>query len=321
MSKKSTNSVTRDNPFIKAVFDSSKRYMKKHFSDLYYTDNKEFYHYTDNNGLIGILESRGFWLSSPVFLNDREEIYNGVNLTKRLIDRIKKKKRYRNFVSILEIVSSKFDTFDYENIYIASFSLKQDALEQWRAYAKNGEGVCIGFDITKKTYYPHFRSGNLWQLYKVIYDDKLKYWILHSIIFKYYYEHKSDIENRMASDEDYAEGLSKALAMVFINFKNSAFSSEEEIRLVYNLPDVLNLFNRINYRNVNNVIVPYIITSDTKLKDTNKQKFEVDLLPISRIIVGPSIKENITLRSVENFIIKKGYDKTIVQSSSIPYRG
>ena len=40
-------------------------------------DKDEIFHYTDLNGLKGILEGRGFWLSEAKFLNDEEELKNG----------------------------------------------------------------------------------------------------------------------------------------------------------------------------------------------------------------------------------------------------
>ena len=82
----------------------------------------------------------------------------------------------------------------------------------------------------------------------------------------------------------------------------------------------LKLFNKKYYRNVNNVLVPYIRTNDTKL-NKDGELLEVDLLPITTIIVGPTANQDVTMNSIENFVEDIGYSKNIVQRSEIPYRG
>lgn len=306
---------------LRAQFSANKAYMKKYINNMYFLEG-EIFHYTDLNGLQGILESKGFWLSEAKFLNDAEELYNGAKLTKSLIEKLIVKERYSPFKEILLETLAQLKTYDYKNNYIASFSLKSDDLEQWRAYAKNGSGVCIGLDINKKTTYPHFTQSNLWTLRKVIYNDDIKTWILYSIIFKYFYEYKKDIMNGVTYiDNDYIESLTKSLARVYIYFKNKAFESENETRLVYDMGDPLKLFNKKYYRNVNNVLVPYICSNDTKLKNGDGKRLEVDLLPITKIIVGPTVNQDVTTSSIKNFVEDIGYNKSIVQLSEIPYRG
>lgn len=305
---------------LRASFSDSKAYMKKHIHNLYFLKG-EIFHYTDLNGLQGILEGRGFWLSEAKFLNDAEEIYNGVKITKDLIEKLMAKDRYSSFSEILLGTLNKIESHDYTNNYIASFSLKSDDLEQWRAYAKNGSGVCIGFDTDKKTNYPHFLT-QAWMLRKVVYDDKIKIWILHSIIIKYFYEYKKDKLKGVYTDkDDYIKSLTDSLVRIYINFKNKAFESEREVRLVYATNDPLELFNKKYYRNINNVLVPYICTNDSKLKNEDGEKLEIDLLPITKIIVGPTVNQDVTTRSVKNFIKDIGYSADIVKLSEIPYRG
>lgn len=307
---------------LRAQWTAHNRYMKKRMKELYFFED-ELFHYTDMTGLQGILEGRGFWLSEAKFLNDSEELYNGLNLTKKLIARLLQKIRYMPFRQVLETTLTQLEKNDFKNNYIASFSLKADDLEQWRAYAKNGSGVCIGFNVKEKTTYPHFPNSNIWILNRVIYNDEIKLWILHSIIFKYFYEFKKDIQNGLTNldEEDYAISLANSLSRVFIYFKNKAFESEKEVRLVYDMGDPLKLFNKKYYRNVNNVLVPYVCTNDTKLKNSDGIKMGIDLLPISKIIVGPTVNQDVIIESIQNFIEDIGYSKIIVRSSKVPYRG
>jgi hypothetical protein len=308
---------------LRAMFSSQSKYMKKKIDELYFLED-EIFHYTDMDGLHGILKSRGFWLSEAKFLNDSEEIYHGLNLTKMLIGKLLEKARYKSFFSVLEATLVELKNNNFKNKYIASFSLEADNLEQWRAYAKNGAGVCIGFSTKGSGKYPHFSYSNLWKTHRVIYNDKQKLWILHLIIFTYYFEFKKDPQRESSNgllEEEYAHFLAHSLTTVFINFKNKAFEAEREVRLVYDMGDPLNRFNEKHYRNVNNILVPYICTNDTKLKDRDGTKLEVDLLPLSKIIVGPVSNQKIIVESIQNFIEDIGYSDIIVELSKVPYRG
>lgn len=309
---------------LRAQWNSHLRYFRRYAKDIYPME-KTLYHYTDLNGLIGILSGKGFWLSEAVFLNDSEELFNGVNLSISLIDKLINKKRYADFSPILSEVRAKLEKRSFKNNYIASFSLKRDDLEQWRSYASNGNGVCIGFDTAAKTKYPHFEIGNGWQLKKVIYSDKVKVMMLHSIIFKYYWEFKKDILNDNKTidifGDDYIDGLCESLESLFLIFKNPAFSSESEVRLIYNLSDVSDFFKNKRYRVVNNVIVPYVVTSESKLKSSEGEPLSIDNLPVSEIIVGPTIAQKEKVESIKYFLDDLGYSESLVVSSSIPYRG
>ena len=44
-------------------------------------------------------------------------------------------------------------------------------------------------------------------------------------------------------------------------------------------------------------------------------------LPITKIIVGPTVNKDVSTKSVENFVKDIGYSMDIVEPSKIPYRG
>lgn len=306
---------------LRAEFSVQNKYLKKFAQHLFFSQDI-LYHYTDLNGLTGILQNKGFWLSEAKYLNDKEELYNGCNLTIELIESLINKKRYLSFQEVLLKTISLLKNNEFKNYYITSFSSKADDLEQWRAYSKNGNGVCIGFNTKEKTNFPHFMLGPVWMLHKVIYDDNIKCRILHLIIFKYFYEFKQDLEknSKYIDIDDYAESLSQSLIHTFINFKNKAFEQEKEVRLVCKVQDIKRDFYKKNYRIINNIIVPYVCTYEVILNNKDGSKFEVDSLPISEIFVGPIINQEITIESIKNFTSDLGY-KNIVKSSKIPYRG
>jgi len=307
---------------LRAEFSVQNKYLKKFAHYLFFLDDI-IYHYTDLNGLMGILHNKGFWLSEARYLNDKEELYNGRNLTIKLINNLISKKRYSCFKDILLKTIALLEKNEFKGYYIASFSSKADNLEQWRAYSKNGSGVCIGLNIKQKTNFPHFMLGPVWMLHKIVYDDNIKCRILHLIIFKYFYEFKKDLQinSKYIDIDEYAKSLSQSLTYTFINFKHKSFEQEEEIRLVYKAQNLEKDFYKKNYRIANNIIVPYVCSYEIILKNKDGSQLEIDSLPISDIIVGPIINQEIIVESIKNFINDLGYKENIVKNSKIPYRG
>lgn len=306
---------------LRAQWTAQQKYLKKHI-DIFWYKGTEIFHYTDLVGLIGILSNKGFWISDVRFLNDSEEIINGVNLSIEIIKKMFTKNKYKPFQKILEGTIHELTSGAYDNQYICCFSTGCDTLEHWRAYAKNGSGICIGFDLKKNTDYPHFMIGNQYSLQKVIYDDNQKKWILISIIRKYFNEFMRDI-NKHSHDysEDYIESMTNSLSHVFVNFKNKSFGSEQEVRLV-NSSKRVDFYKKKVFRVSNNMIVPYYCTYETKLANSSGQIIEPDKLPVSQIIIGPVASQDATISSIREFIGSLGYDEQVpIIKSRVPYRG
>jgi len=105
------------------------------------------YHYTDDTGLRGILETGKFWLSDIFNLNDPSELKHGYSLAITLL----KRKAANNsvavaeFIKILESFGKSGGNIELANYFICSFSSCGNDLGQWRAYADNGRGYALGF--------------------------------------------------------------------------------------------------------------------------------------------------------------------------------
>ena len=103
------------------------------------------YHYTDSNGLIGILGHMKLWMTHHSFLNDSREIEYGMSLVEKVAKRLKHKLPLDSF----EQWQRQFDGGKYctgDQDYILCFSTNRDQLSQWRAYSDDGTGFAIGFD-------------------------------------------------------------------------------------------------------------------------------------------------------------------------------
>jgi hypothetical protein len=104
------------------------------------------YHYTDAKGALAILQSGRLWFTERVYLNDPTEILYGLKVAHERFEvgvRAKGATIPRDFVSHL---TGEHDLgLSIFGFWVASFSLDGDNLGQWRSYADDGRGVCLGF--------------------------------------------------------------------------------------------------------------------------------------------------------------------------------
>jgi hypothetical protein len=105
------------------------------------------YHYTDANGLKGIIENDEIWFTDYRYLNDPSELRHGVLLAHEAINAalVKAKPANADFLCKMMIDMLTPENFsDHLQFLIACFSRDRDELGQWRAYADNGRGFAIG---------------------------------------------------------------------------------------------------------------------------------------------------------------------------------
>lgn len=311
---------------LNAMSKAASRQVRRH-PEVFYFSRGILYHYTNLQGLLGILSSRGFWLSDVRFLNDDYELIDGAKRAVWVIEQLLLKRRYEPFTAVLESVRTSLSSWDtMEAVYVCSFSRTPDSLEQWRAYGENGSGVCIGFDVDRQTAYPHFLLGNAWDLQEIIYDDQTKNWIILSIIHSYFHHFKLDVlgmgrelaEQRRIAD-DYAEYVSADIMHLLARFKDVSYRSEQEVRLVDS--GHVDFYNARRYRVVGTKIVSYFCTFDTKLRNREGAESKPDNLPVHSIIVGPTARQAVTVASIRSLLSDLGLADVEVIPSRIPYRG
>lgn len=104
------------------------------------------YHYTDANGLKGIIQNEEIWLTDYKNLNDPSEITYGMEVINKLLREIGESSDRRINLFCKMIV----DLFCHENVgttldfFIASLSRNGNDLGQWRGYGDNGLGYALG---------------------------------------------------------------------------------------------------------------------------------------------------------------------------------
>jgi Protein of unknown function (DUF2971) len=106
------------------------------------------YHYTDDVGLRGILETGQLRLTDMFDLNDPSELEHGFSHAVRILN-----EKVAGEPNNSQIFARQFAATVPQgglrasaHYFVCSFSSVGDDLGQWRAYADNGRGYALGFD-------------------------------------------------------------------------------------------------------------------------------------------------------------------------------
>lgn len=106
------------------------------------------YHYSNDVGLQGIIQSGKLWFSDIFGLNDPSELRHGLKVA---IDVLRS--RVTDARPEIATFASQLERFDVDagieaagHFFICCFSGDADDLGQWRAYADDGRGYALGFE-------------------------------------------------------------------------------------------------------------------------------------------------------------------------------
>ncbi len=172
----------------------------------------EIFHYTTNQGLLGILSTKSIWLSGGWNLNDSNE---GKVFVKHL-------RSYAGESPIESIVAelSKLET------YVACFCRHGDLLSQWRGYADDGRGISIGINTSEII--SAIKGSHECLLREVSYADKVDE--LPEKIVK-------TLKALLSHHGSPSEGQLNSISHDIWSVKNAAFREEHEFRLTLSSRD------------------------------------------------------------------------------------
>lgn len=335
----------------------------------------ELFHYTNINGLKGILETQTLWATHYAYLNDSQELKHffedGLFLKEmcgvckeacnqnrdnhKLKEKINQKGGIESFVresvkelllTLKELLIGKDSSGEgLAEPYVACFSTSTDKnvmehglLSQWYQYGRDQE-YAIVFNTQKlKALVAAFgneirREQDAWHcmIGHVVYSSEKKRFIrefdTHLTNIKNFYFDLwtgQDIEQIPELNHVFFD-----LVLCACRYKHWGFSEEKEIRIVIapinksmekiyqteNCP-----FTRMPIHLRTDKAIPYIKLFEKLKSQPNPMK----LLPITRIIVGPSPsaeEKSKRVRSVEIFLEQLGLDDIKVTASDIPFLG
>src|ERR1019366_10351896 len=106
------------------------------------------HHYTDSNGLKGIIESGALRATHVSYLNDASEYLHAVNVLLEKVAQAQAGQRAPLEVELLQEMEPLLKATRAENVnhyFVTCFSEEPNSLNQWRAYGKGEGAFSIGF--------------------------------------------------------------------------------------------------------------------------------------------------------------------------------
>jgi len=290
------------------------------------------YHYTDQKGLIGIIESKKIWATHARYLNDTSEgkivfevlrkVLNDIPGNSTLQDRRKAMTKFQ--AGLKDFVAGL-------NMFVTSFSEDGNRLSQWRAYSGMNGGYSIGFraPYLREVGTAFLEKNNGWlrpdqnPLKRCRYSDENTRQSAPLLSQQGKSESIDSVssegcnpasESKVAyvaqttqSDND----LSSAVLDLVASLKHKGFEEEKEWRIALFIrertnPDVL------KFRPGTSMPAPYL---EIDLQTNARRRIEIE-----RIFIGPCPNPKEAAQSVELLLKSNKIHGVGVLPSGIPYR-
>lgn len=255
------------------------------------------YHYTDVNGLIGIVTSGCIRATHVNRLNDSSENKLGFELVQKYV----RKNMPKASRPLFEKVLSEFQSVD---TYVACYSTENDLLGQWRNYTGTQVGYSLGFDTSQMA----TLDDKLPPLEAVIYDQRIVEILLDSLIKRV----DEFLNNNSFGDIEvgYLLGMVNAmLNIVACITKYPKFEEEKEYRHIYQ-PGKTGLELTPCFKSGRFGLTPYVEIKFLKS----------GYLPLKSVTIGPCQDFNLEFRTLKILLQSKGYGDLEILKSEIPLR-
>lgn len=261
----------------------------------------DLHHYTDVNGLTGIIQRQALWATDIGFLNDSQEMLAGIELIRRRCAQISTFEISNEpLQSAIRELYGRIPEFVQNNLtkrntYIISFSKAGDNLRQWMSYCPKNAGYSIEFDSQKVLV-----DGNIERDKKIVcrleevdyHETKINKILLHERIFNSPDAEVVTIERAMTQ-------LANELFFHSCAVKPKEFYDEQETRLV--IQSNLEKNHDVSFRTRAGVIIPYF-------------EYPIQHSWIKEITIGPNINMSLARKGLETFLEKRSITCAIKES-------
>lgn len=292
------------------------------FPTILKSENSIVWHYTDANGLLGILSTNALFASSTTALNDSQELTYGEDVIRRAWEGFKQTEQVpepcRQFVDkVLE--SALFDSSI--SAYALSASLDGDSLNQWQHYGTSA-GFAVGLQSAERltggrrlvagsssgaAYYEKLMTLG-WN--RVLYDptEQLE---LAARFFPLIMNGTPGSPVTWQETEylsawpEAAEKERVLLRSLACFFKNPAFAAEKEARYI---TEISASMGGPEFRVSGGRLVPF-----ARLQHPAKR------LPIVEVVIGPTA-DGQAHAHVQALLTAMGYPDTSLRPSAVPLR-
>lgn len=296
------------------------------------------FHYTTQEGLLGILRSKKLWLVSSREMNDvTDRFYANLFVTTALFcSNDEEATLLRNNLSAEDILRINMDTLEVP-FYSASFCENNSNEYLWQNYADGNKGVCIEID---DYYFNTYKDKVVKEMYESLDAEDIpeneiiieKREVKYNYPIEYFLDTLKLTKKCCISEKDMnaPDGYTKidfenwlflTLTLLAGTIKAEYFSKEDEVRLLFQ--------NRYTDEYVNKhsmyFLVRYRLTKilkelgvDAEISDGGKRRMELNIDKIfnehliKSITIGDGFSENIQELKVQ--MNQAGLLKTVLQN-------
>lgn len=255
------------------------------------------YHYTDIDGLLGMILTGKIWATHVSRLNDSSEYHHGIRIVPDCV-------RNSMPASSKPLVEKLLSEFKRVETYVASYSTKHDLLSQWRSYSGGKVGYCLGLATDGIA----TLDDSTPLLEPVIYKDSLAQQVISKMVNR--------VDEYLQSNKfgDVEVGfllgmVGGTLANLACTIKHPKFEEENEYRQFYQ-PGAASLQLEQNFRNGRFGLTPYV----------EVPFIEEGRLPLRSVTIGPCQDADLEIYIVKTLLEKHSYLNVEILVSEIPLR-
>lgn len=255
------------------------------------------YHYTDINGLLGMISTGKIWATHISRLNDSNEYHHGIKV---VIDCV----RTTMPTTSKPLIEKLLSEFEKVETYVASYSTQHDLLSQWRSYSGKKIGYCLGLATNGIA----TLDNSTPLLEAVIYRDNQA----QQIISKMLNHVDAYLQNNQFGEVEIGFLLGivgTTLANLACTIKHPKFEEENEYRQFYQ-PDTTSLQLEHKFRIGKFGLTPYI---EVPFKEEGR-------LPLDSITIGPCQDSELEVHVIKMLLERHSYANVEILVSEIPLR-
>ncbi len=189
---------------------------------------EHLFHYTDLDGVEGILSSKSLWMSKFTASNDISEITLAISHFQSFVaSRVSALQEAEG--EFLQEAAAQLDGFRRTNICVASFCEQPDLLSQWRSYGNDGRGIALGFDTRTLLDLAQRNSLRLW---RCVYDQALHVRISNDLVTMLLESFRAARPATSAQRHALIGQFNATFLLVAPVIKDHRFAEEQEWRLI-----------------------------------------------------------------------------------------
>lgn len=281
------------------------------------------YHYSDDVGLRGVLETGKLWLTDIFNVNDPSELNHGFSVAIKVLNSMvaNEPPETKRFAEQLTAFAQQKGIQGSAHFFVCSFSSCGDDLGQWRAYADNGRGYALGFDAIAlengftKGGTPIPNTDTYTAAFPITYNDaelaKIHRQIIEKMLGLISLPRGRNLQS--AAISSYMTDLSVSLMTHTVNaalfFKHEAYDNEKEYRFLQTYRfDALPLEMKLRARRYSLI----------KYKEFDWRSVAAGAL--KQIIVGPAADHEKASQFARDCLRLCNAETVVITRSGIPYR-